>query len=193
MSAASSKKTPLPPAGYRDDPMTREVLRRVELMSPRPSLPHGFCAGQLHGALWASFNRRRGPGGPGRPGGWVILAEPELHLEQEDPIVPDIAGWLGARMPLIPRTAAVKIAPDWVCEVLSPSTEAMDRTVKLDIYGTARVGHVWLVDPLKQRVEVYALASTGYRSAGEHAGEAVMRSAPFESLALELADIWPAM
>ncbi len=193
MSVASSKKTPAPPAGRHDDLLTREMLRGLELMSPRPALPHVFCGGQLHVELSVFFGHQRGPGGPGQRGGWVLLAEPELHLENEDPIVPDIAGWRRNRMPLIPRAAAVRLAPDWVCEVLSPSTERIDRTLKLDIYGSAGVGHVWLVDPLKQRVEVYALEPAGYRAVAEHEGEAVIQAVPFDALALALTNIWPAM
>ena len=121
------------------------------------------------------------------------MIEPELHLEGEDPIIPDIAGWLGERMPLIPRTAAVKLPPDWVCEVLSPSTARYDRGVKFDIYGTAQVGHIWLVDPLLQRIEVYALAGTTYRLLLEHTGDAPISSPPFIAEPVDLIDVWPMM
>ena len=191
MSAAASKQTPSPP--YVVETRNREVLRGIELMSPRPAAPHAVCEGALHVALATIYGRRRGPGGPGRPGGWVLMIEPELHLEGEDPIIPDIAGWLGERMPLIPRTAAVKLPPDWVCEVLSPSTARYDRGVKFDIYGTAQVGHIWLVDPLLQRIEVYALAGTTYRLLLEHVGDAPIQSPLFVAEPVDLIDVWPMM
>ena len=154
MSAAASKQTPSPP--YVVETRNREVLRGIELMSPRPAAPHAVCEGALHVALATIYGRRRGPGGPGRPGGWVLMIEPELHLEGEDPIIPDIAGWLGERMPLIPRTAAVKLPPDWVCEVLSPSTARYDRGVKFAAYRKlADLREYLLVDIDQRRLELY--------------------------------------
>jgi len=191
MSAAASKKTPSPP--YVEETRNREVLRGLELMSPRPAAPHAVCEVALHMALATIYGRRRGPGGPGRPGGWVLMIEPELHLEGDDPIIPDIAGWLGERMPLIPRTAAIKLPPDWVCEVLSPSTARYDRGVKLDIYGAAKVGHIWQVDPLEQRIEVFTLDGTTYRPILDHTGESPIQSPPFTAEPVDLLDVWPMM
>lgn len=189
MSAASSQKTPSPPSGYSDDPFNREVLRGVELMSPRPAMPHAFCASQLLGQIGTAFGRTRGPSGGGA-GGWFIIFEPELHLEHEDPIIPDIAGWRKQRLPVIPRAAFLRLAPDWACEVVSPSNEKTDRTLKMAIYRDAGVGHLWLVDPLKRRLEVYTLGAAGYGTALVHQGDQVVSVAPFEGLALELGDLW---
>lgn len=191
MSAAASKKTPSPP--YVVETRNREVLRGLELMSPRPAMPHAVCAGQLYVALSTLYGRRRGTGGPGRPGGWVLVVEPELHLEGNDPIIPDIAGWRSERMPLVPRTAAVKLPPDWVCEVLSPSTARYDRGVKLDIYGAAKVGHIWLCDPLEQRIEVFTLDGTTYRPVLDHLGESPIKAPPFTAEPVDLIDVWPMM
>ena len=83
----------------------------------------------------------------GGPGGWILLDEPELHLHG-DVLVPDLAGWRRERMPELPDAAAFELAPDWICEVLSPSTAASDRAEKMPIYARERVAHVWLVDPI---------------------------------------------
>lgn len=87
--------------------------------------------------------------GRGGPGGWIILDEPELHLHG-DILVPDIAGWRRERMPALPEGSAFDLAPDWVCEVLSPSTASIDRTEKLPIYARERLAHVWSVDAAHQ-------------------------------------------
>jgi Uma2 family endonuclease len=103
--------------------------------------------------------------GKGGPGGWILLDEPELHLNG-DVLVPDIAGWRRERMPALPQTTAFELAPDWVCEVLSPSTAAVDRTAKVPVYAREGVTRVWLIDPLAQTLEALRLDSGGYRIIG---------------------------
>jgi Uma2 family endonuclease len=119
------------------------------------------------------------------------LPEPELHLEAEDPIVPDIAGWRQERLSFFPRGSSTKIPPDWVCEVLSPKTEKLDRSTKMEIYADAGVGHIWLVEPIRQQLEVFVLAGRQYRRMASRVGEEVVNAAPFDSLALELSELWP--
>jgi Uma2 family endonuclease len=46
-----------------------------------------------------------------------------LHLGL-DIVVPDLAGWRRERLPHLPKAAFFSLAPDWICEVLSPSTAA---------------------------------------------------------------------
>jgi Uma2 family endonuclease len=125
------------------------------------------------------------------PGGWVILIAPELHLHG-DVLVPDIAGWRRERMPALPKSSAFELAPDWICEVLSPSTASIDRTEKLPIYGRELVGQVWLVDPLLQTLEVLRLDGASYRLVGAWRAEAVVEREPFEALPIRLADLWSA-
>jgi Uma2 family endonuclease len=86
----------------------------------------------------------------------VLLYEPELHLHG-NMLAPDVAGWRRERMPQIADTAAFELAPDWVCEILSPSNAATDRTAKMPSYARERVGHSWLVDPATRTLEVYRL------------------------------------
>jgi Uma2 family endonuclease len=127
--------------------------------------------------------------GRGGPGGWFVLFEPELHLH-EDVLVPDLAGWRRDRMPRPPRTAAFTLAPDWVCEVLSPSTRALDRAVKLPVYAREGVRHVWLVDPEARTLEVLRLEGEHYSLLATHAGPARVRAEPFDAIELELAFLW---
>ena len=91
--------------------------------------------------------------------------EPELHLGT-DVLVPDLAGWRTERA-IWPRgTAYIDVAPDWVCEVLSPSTEAFDRAEKMPAYAQYGVKHAWLVDPENQSLEVYELSAGVLRQRG---------------------------
>jgi Uma2 family endonuclease len=127
--------------------------------------------------------------GRGGPGGWQILFEPELHLSQ-DVAVPDVAGWRRSRMPRLPETAYFSLAPDWVCEVLSPSTTVLDRTKKLHIYAREGVGHCWLVDPIARTLEALRLESGRWTISTVHAGNEVVRIEPFDAVALELPLLW---
>jgi Uma2 family endonuclease len=95
-------------------------------------------------------------------------------------------------MPELPRASAFELAPDWVCEVLSPSTASVDLTEKLPIYGRELVGQLWLVDPLLQTLEALRLDGAGYRIVGAWRAEAVIRCEPFEALPIRLADLWSA-
>lgn len=164
-----------------------EILDGVLHVNPRPAVPHAVASSALGGELVPPFFRGRGG-----PGDWVILDEPELHLGPEpDVLVPDLAGWRRTRMPEIPEvTPYFTLAPDWVCEVLSPSTAATDRTVKLAIYAREQVPHVWLVDPIVRTLEVLRLDGPTWRLAGTWRDDAIARAEPFESFALELAALW---
>ena len=152
--------------------------------SPRPAIRHAHAAAVLGGKLMEPFhNGRNGPGG------WVILDEPELHFGN-DVLVPDLAGWRRERLPEAPDEAYITLAPDWICEVLSPSTEPLDRGKKLRIYARQPVAHAWLVDPLRRMLEVLSLESTVWRVLAVHEGQARVRAAPFEAIEIELGELW---
>ena len=118
------------------------------------------------------------------------MDEPELHFGAGDILVPDLAGWRRERMPEMPIAPAFEIAPDWTCEVLSPSTAALDRTNQVAIYAREAVRHVWLVDPLAQTLEVYRLLGSTYELLGAWHGESNVRAEPFDAIELELAALW---
>ena len=151
---------------------------------PRPGGPHAAAASILGMVLGNPFHR-----GSGGPGGWVILDEPELHLGI-DILVPDLAGWRRERMPRVPDAAAFELSPDWIAEILSPSTAAVDRADKLPIYAREHVGHVWLLDPRLQTLEALALDSSAYRLLGTWRGDARAHIPPFDALELELSALW---
>jgi hypothetical protein len=102
--------------------------------SPRPSPRHANVTSSLVSAVFAPYHHGRGG-----PGGWLILFEPELHLGR-NVLVPDLAGWRRTRTPRLPAEAYFSLAPDWVCEVIAPSTASLDRVKKLAIYGREQIG-----------------------------------------------------
>lgn len=178
------------PATYADlealpPNLVGEIIAGELYASPRPAMPHAVASSVLGYALIGPFQL-----GVGGPGGWLIVDEPELHLG-EDVLVPDLAGWRWERLP--PEaltTSAVKLAPDWLCEVLSPSTEATDRAAKMAVYAREGVRHVWLLNPALRTLEVFRLEGRHYSLLGTHTGEATVRAEPFEALALQLRVLW---
>ena len=153
--------------------------------SPRQTPRHAKAHTSLVIAIGAAFGH-----GTGRPDGWLILLEPELHLGAHV-LVPDIAGWRAGKMPRLPHEAFFRVAPDWVCEVLSPSTATLDRAKKLGAYAAAGVAFAWLVDPLAQVLEVYRCDDGEWTALDVHRETSVVHAEPFESLALDLSTIWP--
>ena len=167
--------------------MVGEILDGELHTSPRPASPHANAASGIASDLRGPFHRA--PNGPGQPGGWWILFEPELHLGA-DIVVPDVAGWRRDKMPVLPNVAAFTQAPDWACEVVSPATAGVDRVRKMRIYARELVGHLWLVDPLVKTLEVYRLQNGQWVVASTHSGSEHVRVEPFELIDLDLARWW---
>ncbi|AFE03844.1 hypothetical protein COCOR_01060 [Corallococcus coralloides DSM 2259] len=177
------------PATYADlealpEHVVGEIVAGELYASPRPAARHASAAIRLSSELVGAFQRGRGG-----PGGWVFLGEQELHLQQ-DVLVPDIAGWRLERMPDVPESAAMSLAPDWVCEVLSPSTRKLDREAKLPVYAREGVRHVWLMDPRTRTLEVFGLRDGRYEALLTHVGVAPVRAEPFDAVELDLEFIW---
>lgn len=127
--------------------------------------------------------------GRGGPGGWWILPEPELHLGA-DVVVPDLAGWRKEALPRLPEIAYFTLAPAWVCEVLSASTEALDRGEKMAIFARHGVRDAWLIDPAERTLEAFANDGGAFRPAGTSRGSARVRVPPFAERELDLALLW---
>src|SRR5437899_3961012 len=149
------------------DHMVAELIDGDLFDSPRPASPHALASAMLGAAVIGSFGDERSGGD--LPGGWWILFEPELHF-RGDVLVPDLAGWRRERMPIVPDVAAFELAPDWACEVISPSTGEIDRGRKMRVYARERIGHLWIVDPILRTLEVYRLEDGRWIVAGTYAG-----------------------
>lgn len=181
------------PATYADlqavpDTKVAEIIDGELFVSPRPAPAHAHASSALGIDIGGSFHGKRS-GGSG-PGGWWIVDEPELHLGP-NVVVPDLAGWRQDRMPFFPKTAWFDLVPDWACEVLSPSTERLDRVRKLNVYARAGLAHLWLVDPLAQTLEVYRLEAGRFVVLATHGGDEMVHAEPFEAFELDLTRLWP--
>lgn len=169
--------------------MVVEILAGELHTMPRPGRRHTKASSLLGSELIGPFWR-----GKGGPGGWVILHEPEIHLgPKPDKVVPDLAGWRSERMPDEAGdedSAFYDVAPDWVCEVLSPRTEASDRVKKMNIYRREGVGHVWLLHPISRTLEVYRLGGSHYILLDAFGEDQVVRAEPFDAIEIPLQLLW---
>jgi len=177
------------PATYEDllkvpENLIAELIDGELFTSPRPMPRHMNATGKLFNRLSSAFDD-----GEGGPGGWWIVIEQEIHLGR-DVFVPDIAGWRRERVPDWPRDEYWNVAPDWVCEVVSPSTGRLDRVRKLPRYAFHGIPHAWIVDPLLQTLEVYRLEQGRWVTIATHGGDEVVRAEPFEAVEIRLSALW---
>ena len=183
-------RPPKRPATYADieaapEHLVAEIIDGELMTHPRPSPRHGASASALGAELAGPFQR-----GVGGPGGWVFIIEQEIKFGT-DLLVPDIAGWRVERLNGVPEKNYFTVAPDWVCEVLSGSTEKRDRTIKMRIYGEAGIPHMWLIDPRLQILEAFENLDSNWIKVGAWNSDDDVRAAPFDAISFSLADLWP--
>ena len=177
-------------ATYKDlrevpDHLIAEILNGDLWVSPHPLPRHCHAMTMLAAALVPPFQH-----GNGGPGGWQLLVEIEVRFGG-DVLVPDLAGWrLGRDLKFLERSR-VTDAPDWVCEILSKSTEKIDRGLKMQIYAREKVGHLWFVDPRKRTLEVFKLVSGVWVPIQVLKDHAVAAAEPFDAVPFPLSRLWP--
>ena len=162
-----------------------EIVDGALHTNPRPAARHTRASSSLGVKIGGPFDYDRGG-----PGGWWILDEPELHLG-EDILVPDLAGWRREQMPTYPDTAYFTLAPDWACEVLSPSTRKLDLHGKRPVYAREGVAHLWLVDPEDRALEAFELRAGEWVLIAAAKDDDSVSIRPFEAVTFSLGDLWP--
>ena len=162
-----------------------EIINGTLYTHPRPAMPHARATWVLGGKIGDLFDY-----GPRGPGGWWLSSEPELHLDDEI-VVPDLAGWRRERMPEYPETAYVTLAPDWVCEVLSPSTRKVDLHEKRPLYAREGVAHLWLVEPADRTLEAFELHDGQWLLIASAKDDEPVSIRPFDAITFSLGDLWP--
>lgn len=164
--------------------MVGEIIDGQVIVTPRPSAEHSLASSCLGAELIPPFYFARGGG----PGGWVILDEPEVEFG-ENILVPDLAGWRKERFARS-KTNWISVVPDWVCEILSPSTLRLDRIKKLSLYGRHRVQYSWLIDPIARTLEVFRLESGKWVLVGAFSEADKVRAEPFQEVEISLSNLW---
>jgi Uma2 family endonuclease len=151
---------------------------------PRPARKHVYAASALGSEVIPPYQFGRGG-----PGGRIILIEPEIGLDGNI-LVPDLAGWKEERYPDEEDTNWISVAPDWVCEVLSPSTAQVDKIRKMPVYAQSGVTYIWLIDPVIRTLDAFRLESGRWMLLGSCGEDDRVRMEPFQEIEINLGDLW---
>ena len=185
---------PKPHPATIEDALARPEHERVELIrgtlveKAAPTGEHSDAQIHLGRRVGDRFDRRTG----GRwPGGWWIRTEIDVQLGFEL-FRPDLAGWRRETCPDRPRGRPIRQRPDWICEILSPSTENVDRVDKLQSYFQAGVPHYWLADPIEQVLEVYRRTELAYALVLSAKAGQTVRAEPFDAVELRVDELFGA-
>jgi len=165
-----------------------EILDGELYAYPRPAAPHADIETSVGSDLKGPFQRGRGG-----PGGWWILVEPGIQLPRAPEVAPDLTGWRRERLARLPRSGPIEVVPDWVCEILSPSTRSYDMLVKRPFYADIGVRHLWYIDPEARTLAVSRLEAGRWLELGMFGGEQAVRSEPFEAVEIRLEPWWEAL
>ncbi len=166
--------------------LTGELLNGQLHAVPRPSWAHGQVETALSSDLHQAYGRGRGG-----LGGWWIIIEPEIHfVVNQEIMVPDIAGWRRERLPKPSATQKITTVPDWICEILSPSTKSKDREVKMPLYAHYGVSFAWLVDPLARTLEALECVAGNWQLLGQWSEDDQVTVKPFSEISIFLSDLW---
>ncbi len=189
MSSASSQSPRLPLATFADllsipEPQRfHEILDGELVQKAMPGGEHGL--GQISTAAFLKPRFARQPNGPARPGGWWFATEVTIELDLHDTVQPDIAGWRRSKLPDGPKGYPIRVAPDWVCEVMTGAeSRRRDAVQKRRIYALHHVAHYWLLDTDRKTLTVLRLTPTGYLDALHANQNDRVRAEPFDAIEL---------
>lgn len=164
--------------------MIGEIVNGELLLTPRPAPRHMNAVTILSEEIGPPY--RSGRGGPG---GWIFLFETEVRLG-EHIVVPDLAGWRKERFPAALESNWLPVTPDWVCEVLSPGTFRNDKVIKMPLYATHGVGHIWLIDPMAMSLDAFRLESGRWSLLASFSENDKVRVEPFQEIEINLGSLW---
>jgi Uma2 family endonuclease len=164
-----------------------EIIHGVIVEKASPSAEHGASQAAYSAVLVRRFQRGLG----GRwPGGWWFGTEIEVEYETHEVYLHDVVGWRRDRVPQRPTGRPVRIRPDWVCELLSPSNAKRDLIDKFQVLHTNGVPHYWIADPLECTLIVHRWEPRGYLVVLTAAAGDVVRAEPFDAVELRVSTLF---
>lgn len=169
------------PAGVKG-----EILDGVLYAMTRPRGRHQVVLGRAVAQVSGGLERA----GREPSGRWWIVPEPGIELPRSPEVSPDVAGWRRERLPTLPADGPIAVVPDWVCEVLSPTTRRYDQLVKRPFYARHGVEWLWIVDVEAQLLTVSRLVEGRWVELGVYGDEHDARVEPFAEVALDLGGWW---
>lgn len=165
------------------DDVRAEIIHGVIVEKAAPTGEHGDTQGALQAFTRRRFHRH--PGGRW-PGGWWINTEVDVAYGSHDLCRHDASGWRRERCPERPAGRPIRLRPDWVAEILSPSNQKRDLVDKMQILRAAEVPHYWILNPEERVLLVYRLDPGGYLLALTAAAGDTVRAEPFADVELRV-------
>jgi Uma2 family endonuclease len=165
-----------------------EVIGGQVDVAPSPLPEHGRAQRAIGRFIGGPYDDDHERGGHG---GWWILPEVDVRLGPHDIVRPDIAGWRRERLPSPWGQRPLDVAPDWVCEIISPSNAAHDRVTKRRLYASYAVPYYWLVDPLARTLEALRLDNGVWLELGVWGHGDIARIEPFATVELDISRLFP--
>ncbi len=169
------------------DDVRAEIVAGQVITAPAPLPRHSKAQGALRRFVGGPFDDDDGRGGPG---GWWVFVEIDLRLAPHDIVRPDLAGWRRERLPRPGNLRPIDVVPDWVCEIASPSTAALDRVAKRALYARHGVAYYWIIDPDARTVEALELKDGRWVELGAWDETASARIAPFAAIEIEVSRLF---
>ena len=158
-----------------------EVIDGQLFVTPPPLIRHQRGAGGLYRHL-APHVHAQGLGS-------LFFAPVGLVLDEENGIQPDLVFVSRERSGIISERA-IEGAPDLIVEVLSPSTQARDRGIKMRRYARSGVPWYWILDPVGRALQEYRLAEQGYELIATSGPGSVFRPQLFTGVEIPIDDLW---
>lgn len=163
-----------------------EIIDGELVRKAMPSGPHGRVQFRLATEIGGPYDRRAGRGGPG---GWIFATEVEIRFEPGNVFRPDVAAWRRERLARLPQESPLDVRPDWVCEILSPSSKQNDLFKKLRTYQRCAVAHYWIIDPEAEALAVYRWTTEGYLLVLTADSRERVRAEPFGAVELSVHEL----
>lgn len=160
-----------------------EILDGALAMTPAPLPRHSKVQGAIRRFIGGPFDDDHGCGGPG---GWWIFFEVDVRFGPHDIVRPDVAGFRRERLERPGSVRPIEVTPDWICEVVSPSSAARDRTLKRNLYARHHVPYYWIVDPESRTLEALELEGGRWVELGAWDDTATVAIDPFSAVPLEV-------
>lgn len=169
------------------DDTRAELIEGEILQKALPMGEHSGAEGYLQILLGRRFDR---PAGGRWPGGWWIRPEIHVGYDKRNVFCHDLAGWRRTTSPEKPLGWPVRVRPDWVCEILSPSHEKRDRRDKMRVLQRLQVPYYWLISHEEKLLEIYRHTADGYVLVRTAGSDETIRAEPFDAVELRAAVIF---
>ena len=150
---------------------------QIYFMAP-PTRKHQDIAGELFGTIWEYIRANTGSCRP-----YVAPFAVFLNENDRNYVEPDISV-ICDKSQLTDKGCSG--APDWIIEIVSPSSRRMDYFTKLFKYRTSGVREYWIVDPEKNRILVYNFES---EDTGDYTFSDSVKAGIYEELYINFSDI----